>query len=119
MHYWIENAVIGLDLCPFSKTVYRKNKIHYVVSESVKVEALMIELYQQCEYLIETPEIETTLLIIPDQFQKYAGLATGAATRTYYKANREKIDNQIKAGRQEAQKRIGTKARGLTSSLRK
>ena len=55
----------------------------------------------------------------PDKFHKYAGMATAAATRTYYKANKEKIDNQIKAGRREAQKRIGTKARGLTSSLRK
>jgi len=43
-----------------------------VVSESVEVDALMFELHQQCEYLVETPEIETTLLIIPHQLQEFS-----------------------------------------------
>jgi len=32
----------------------------------------MFELFQQCQYLIETPEIETTLLIIPHQLQDFS-----------------------------------------------
>ena len=31
---WIEAAVIGLDLCPFAESVYRRRQIHTVVSES-------------------------------------------------------------------------------------
>jgi len=72
VHHWIEKAVIGLDLCPFTKSVYRQNKLRCWVSESKQVDALMLELYQQCQYLIETPEIETTLLIIPHQLQDFA-----------------------------------------------
>lgn len=72
VHHWIEKAVIGLDLCPFTKSVYRQNKLRCWVSESRQVDALMLELYQQCQYLIETPEIETTLLIIPHQLQDFA-----------------------------------------------
>ena len=72
VHHWIEKAVIGLDLCPFTKSVYRQNKLRCRVSESKQVDALMLELYQQCQYLIETPEIETTLLIIPHQLQDFA-----------------------------------------------
>ena len=73
VRYWVEEAVIGLNLCPFAKSVYQQNKIRYVVSESVVADELMHELYQQCQYLIETPEIETTLLIIPNQLQEFAG----------------------------------------------
>ncbi len=72
VHHWIEKAVIGLDLCPFTKSVYRQNKLRCWVSNSKQVDALMLELYQQCQYLIETPEIETTLLIIPQQLQEFA-----------------------------------------------
>jgi len=72
VHHWIEKAVIGLDLCPFTKSVYRQNKLRCWVSESKQVDALMLDLYQQCQYLIETPEIETTLLIIPHQLQDFA-----------------------------------------------
>ena len=72
VHYWIEEAVIGLNLCPFAKFVYQQQKVRCVVSESKNVDALMLELYQQCQYLIETPEIETTLLIIPHQLQEFA-----------------------------------------------
>jgi len=70
--HWIEKAVIGFDLCPFAKSVYRKNKLRYVVSKSANVNALVTELYQQCQYLIETPGIETMLLIIPHQLQEFA-----------------------------------------------
>ena len=69
---WIEKAVIGLNLCPFARSVYQQNKVRLIVSKSGRVDALMLELYQQCQYLIETPEIETTLLIIPYQLEEFA-----------------------------------------------
>jgi hypothetical protein len=72
VHHWVEKAVIGLDLCPFARSVYAQNKLRCVVSESEQVDELMLDLYQQCQYLIETPEIDTTLLIIPHQLQDFA-----------------------------------------------
>lgn len=69
---WIETAVIGLELCPFAKTVYLESKVRYVVSETKTIDSLMLELYQQCQYLIDTPEIETGLLIIPAQLDDFA-----------------------------------------------
>ncbi len=68
---WIEKAVIGLNLCPFAKSVYQQNEIRFIVSKSEQVDRLMLELYQQCQYLIETPGIETTLLIIPYQLKDF------------------------------------------------
>ena len=72
VHHWVEKAVIGLDLCPFARSVYAQNKLRCVVSESEQVDELMLDLYQQCQYLIDTPNIDTTLLIIPHQLQEFA-----------------------------------------------
>jgi hypothetical protein len=72
VHYWVEKAVIGLDLCPFAGVVYAQNRLRCVVSESEQVDELMLDLYLQCRYLIETPGIDTTLLIIPHQLQDFA-----------------------------------------------
>ena len=71
VRYWIDEAVVGLNLCPFANSVMQQDKVHYVVSKSEMVESLMLELYQQCQHLIATPDIETTLLIIPHQLQKF------------------------------------------------
>ncbi len=31
---WLERAVIGLNLCPFAKSVYVKGQVHCVVSDA-------------------------------------------------------------------------------------
>jgi hypothetical protein len=64
---WIERAVIGLNLCPFAKAVYVKERIRYVVSEADTPEALLAELERELAHLAATPaeETDTTLLIHP------------------------------------------------------
>jgi uncharacterized protein len=64
---WIERAVIGLNLCPFAKAVYVKERIRYVVSAAETPEALLTELERELAHLAATPaeEIDTTLLIHP------------------------------------------------------
>jgi hypothetical protein len=64
---WIERAVIGLNLCPFAKAVYVKERIRYVVSAAESPETLLTELERELEHLAATPaeETDTTLLIHP------------------------------------------------------
>jgi hypothetical protein len=64
---WLERAVIGLNLCPFAKSVHVKKQIRYVVSAATTPEALLKELLHEFEVLAEAnPEkIDTTLLIHP------------------------------------------------------
>lgn len=64
---WIERAVIGLNLCPFAKTVYAREQIRYVVSGALTAEALLADLVRELQALVQAaPEaIETTLLIHP------------------------------------------------------
>jgi uncharacterized protein len=64
---WLEKAVIGLNLCPFAKSVYIKNQIRFVVTNADSVEALQAELAAELSKLKETDpaEVDTVLLIHP------------------------------------------------------
>lgn len=65
--FWIEQAVIGLDLCPFAKVAYDKNQIRYVVSTAETAEALLADLICELHALVaaDADDVETTLLIHP------------------------------------------------------
>jgi len=64
---WLTQAVIGLNLCPFAKSVHVKEQIRYVVSEAETPEALLEDLINELTILRDTdPEqLDTTLLIHP------------------------------------------------------
>ncbi|MFX6258477.1 DUF1415 family protein, partial [Acinetobacter baumannii] len=40
-HHWLTRAVIGLNLCPFAKSVHVKEQIRYMISEATDAEALL------------------------------------------------------------------------------
>jgi len=67
MREWIEKAVIGLNLCPFAKAVYVKNKVRYVVSHAPHLDGLLEDLDRELDFLAaaDPDEIDTTLLIHP------------------------------------------------------
>ncbi|UTY60216.1 DUF1415 domain-containing protein [Massilia sp. erpn] len=64
---WLEKAVIGLNLCPFAKSVHVKKQVRYVVSEATTPEELLEQLMDELQLLADTePEkVDTTLLIHP------------------------------------------------------
>ena len=64
---WLEKAVIGLNLCPFAKSVHVKEQIRYAVSDAMDTEQLLNDLITELEYLRDTsPEkIDTTMLVHP------------------------------------------------------
>lgn len=70
---WLEKAVIGLNLCPFAKSVHVKGQIHYVVSQATDAEGVAMDLHRELEALAEiSPEKrDTTLLILPQALQDF------------------------------------------------
>ncbi|KAF1042031.1 MAG: hypothetical protein GAK35_02960 [Herbaspirillum frisingense] len=64
---WLEQAVIGLNLCPFAKSVHVKKQIRYKVSRAVEWDALSQDLEEELTLLAgaDPEDIDTTLLIIP------------------------------------------------------
>ena len=78
---WLEHAVIGLNLCPFAESVYRRQQIAYIVSHATDGSRLMDELIGAIEQLLQTEpvSIDTSLLIHPralvdfDDFNEFLG----------------------------------------------
>lgn len=70
---WLEKAVIGLNLCPFAKSVHVKGQIHYVVSQATDAEGVAIDLHRELEALAEisSEKRDTTLLILPHALQDF------------------------------------------------
>jgi uncharacterized protein len=64
---WIERAVIGLNLCPFARTVFESGGIRYVVSSARDSDELVADLDVELRRLQDTEaaECETVLLIHP------------------------------------------------------
>jgi hypothetical protein len=71
---WLDEVVIGLDLCPFAARPRREKRVRIVVSHATDEEALLNDLQAELEHLSDTPvaELETTLLAIPDMLEDFA-----------------------------------------------
>ena len=59
---WVEQAVIGLNLCPFAKAVQVKGLVRYVCSEAREATALREVLRRELLHLRDVPagQTETT-----------------------------------------------------------
>jgi len=70
---WVAEAVIGLNLCPFAKSVYVKQQIRYVVSHADNEADLAQQLLNELQHLqAADPELlDTTLLIHPHVLQDF------------------------------------------------
>ena len=64
---WLEEAVIGLNLCPFANAVHRRGQIGWKVSHARTPQDLLAELGQALQTLLDTPaeSTDTCLLIHP------------------------------------------------------
>ncbi|XHS78716.1 DUF1415 domain-containing protein [Burkholderiaceae bacterium UC74_6] len=71
--HWLTQAVIGLNLCPFAKSVHVNRRVRYVVSEAETPEALLRLLAKELLFLkrADPEEIETTLIVHPQVLQDF------------------------------------------------
>ena len=70
---WIERAVIGLNLCPFAKSVWVKGQVRIVVHASGSAADVLDALAGEARALLAArPEdIDTTLLVLPHGFSDF------------------------------------------------
>ncbi len=70
---WLTKAVIGLNLCPFAKSVHVNARLRYVVSDVDTPEELLRLLAHELLALkrADPDEIETTLIIHPQVLQDF------------------------------------------------
>jgi hypothetical protein len=63
--HWLQEAVIGLNLCPFAKAPAAKGAVRIVVCHAQKADDLTERLAYELDWLVQHPEVETTLLVHP------------------------------------------------------
>ena len=51
---WLERAVIGLNLCPFAKSVFVKKQVRYALTAAATADELLAELEQELALLAAT-----------------------------------------------------------------
>ncbi|CAM3001772.1 DUF1415 domain-containing protein [Vibrio mytili] len=70
---WLNDVVIGLNLCPFAAKPQRNNQIKIFVSEATQEEALLEDILLQLMELSNTdPEdLETTLVVVPNMLDDF------------------------------------------------
>lgn len=71
---WLDEVVIGLNLCPFAGKPRRNKQLKIHVCDANSEEMLLQELQSELAYIDEQPtqELETTLLVIPHILAKFA-----------------------------------------------
>lgn len=80
---WLDDAVIGLKLCPFAKAPRQRDEIRFIVSNAQNDETLLSDLSNECLHLAGHASTETTLLIVAnyleifDDFNQFLALADG------------------------------------------
>ncbi|PPI85806.1 DUF1415 domain-containing protein [Marinobacter maroccanus] len=68
---WVEDVVVGYNLCPFAKRELVRNRVRFVVSEAETEDELLQALHSELQRLEDEPEIETTLLVHPGVLQDF------------------------------------------------
>lgn len=70
---WLDDIVIGLNLCPFAKRPRRGDQIQISVSAAESLESLMTCLMEQCFELENSSadKLETTLVVVPRFLQNF------------------------------------------------
>jgi len=65
--HWLEQAVIGLNLCPFARGVHLKGQIRWVESAARDAAMLRTDLIRELQFLADADPavVDTTLLIHP------------------------------------------------------
>ncbi|WP_175906666.1 DUF1415 domain-containing protein [Burkholderia seminalis] len=71
--HWLARAVIGLNLCPFAKSVYVKEQVRYAISDATTLEDALAELETELRALdaADPRQVDTTLLIFPQAFADF------------------------------------------------
>lgn len=93
---WLQQVVIGLNLCPFASKPYLDNQVRIAVSDCTEEACLLDDLLNELQYLDghDAQEVETTLLVIPGMLTDFydyndfldsaeAALEDGGWTGTY------------------------------------
>jgi uncharacterized protein len=72
---WLERAVVGLNLCPFAKSVLVKGQVHFAATGCDDPAGILDAFAQELDALLacDANERDTTLLVIPRGMDDFLG----------------------------------------------
>ena len=68
---WLNNIIVGLNLCPFAKKEVQRQTIRYQLCHAGDLPAALQCLLDEVYLLDKEPQIETTLVIFPQAFSTF------------------------------------------------
>ena len=68
---WVKQVIMKYNICPFARREVERSSIRYHACEQTKVKAVLKAFIGECKLLEKTPEIETTLFILPRGFEGF------------------------------------------------
>ena len=68
---WVEQVVIGLNLCPFASKPVNDNRVAYIAAGDASMETHLQQLANCFKQLDSTFDIETSLLIFPESYTSF------------------------------------------------
>lgn len=61
---WVKDVIVKYNICPFAKRELDRGSIRYCVDSSTEIEDVLERLTEECLFLNENADTETTLLIL-------------------------------------------------------
>lgn len=68
---WVNSVIIGHNYCPFAKREVDKGSVRYRVIHETEFNSLLKDVIQECVWLDQNPETETTLIILPSNLNDF------------------------------------------------
>lgn len=68
---WLKSIIIELNLCPFAQREFINDRIRYQLCDATTLDFALLSLADECQYLDEHADTETTLLIFSDYFNHF------------------------------------------------
>jgi len=63
---WVKNVIVKYNICPFARREVELGSIRYTEDKSIEIEGVLEKLVEECVYLDQHSQTETTLLILSE-----------------------------------------------------
>ena len=71
MRQWVSAVIVKYNFCPFARKEVESERICYVTSDAQNIEDAVLQTLEQCQYLNEHEEVETTLVSFAQGFEHF------------------------------------------------
>ncbi len=68
---WVKEVIMKYNICPFARREVERDSIRYTVCEESRMDTALQALLDECQYLDEHPQAETSLFILPRGYEGF------------------------------------------------